>query len=184
MRLFTAIDLPEEIRDRLAELIGRLRPLASVQWSPPENLHITTKFIGEWPVDRLPEVGRKLAGLAGGRAIAIRIGGLGFFPNAKSPRVFWAGVEAGPALALLAGETDRALGALGVQPETRPYSPHLTLARIRKDPAPKPFYEAIARLGAPEFGSFSADRFFLYLSKPGPRGSVYTKLSEFPIATS
>ncbi len=82
MRLFTAIDLPPEIRERLDQLIGKLRPLARIGWSPAANLHITTKFIGEWPEDRLAELRRALTGTESRTAIPVRIGGLGFFPNA------------------------------------------------------------------------------------------------------
>jgi 2'-5' RNA ligase len=93
--------------------------------------------------------------------------------------VFWTGVEA-PGLEALAADTDRATTGLGIPTETRPYSPHLTLARI-KDKAPlQPLREKIAALPSLDFGSFEAHSFFLYLSKPGPKGSVYTKLSEFP----
>jgi 2'-5' RNA ligase len=180
MRLFTAIDLPPEVTARLDALIAKLRPLAPVAWSPAANLHITTKFIGHWPEERLPQLNAALASLGSRAPIPIRVRGLGFFPNPKSPRVFWAGVDAPPELGFLAGDTDAALAKLGVPSESRAYSPHLTLARI-KDPAP-----ALTR-GLPEvepdLGSFVADRFYLYLSKPGRSGSVYTKLSEFPFTT-
>jgi len=183
MRLFTAIDLPPEILGRVAELITQLRPSARIRWSPVENLHITTKFIGHLPDERLAEVNSALASLSPRQPIEIRIAGLGFFPNAKSPRVFWAGVQGGPALAALAQGTDRALTRF-VEPEARAYSPHLTLARI-KEPGPlAALHKKIQALAEPEFGSFVADRFYLYLSKPGPGGSVYTKLSEFPITIS
>jgi 2'-5' RNA ligase len=184
MRLFTAIDLPPEIRERLDQLIGKLRPLARIGWSPAANLHITTKFIGEWPENRLPELERSLTGIESRKAIPIRIGGLGFFPNPKAPRVFWAGVDATSELAALAADTDRAVAALGVEKERRAYSPHLTLARLKSPAKMESFDAAVRQLGQPEFGSFTADRFYLYLSKTGPAGSMYTKLSEFPFTTS
>jgi 2'-5' RNA ligase len=178
MRLFTAIDLPPEVAGRLDALIAKLRPLANIRWSPAANLHITTKFIGQWPEERLTELQAALAGMGRRAPIPIRVSGLGFFPNRKSPRVFWAGVEAPPELGILARDTDSALAKLGVEPESREYSPHLTLARI-KETAPALTLE----LEQPDFGSFVADRFYLYLSKPGRSGSVYTKLSEFPFTT-
>jgi len=183
MRLFTAIDLPVEVRDRLDELIARLRPLAHINWSPPENLHITTKFIGQWHEDRLPQLQTALAGLGSRPPMRIRVSGLGFYPHPKSPRVFWAGVEASRELAILAADTNVALSKLKIEPEVRAYSPHLTLARIRKPTALSSFRKEVERLGQPEFGDFVVDRFFLYLSKPGPAGSVYTRLSEFPFST-
>jgi RNA 2',3'-cyclic 3'-phosphodiesterase len=180
MRLFTAIDLPAEVAGRLDALIAKLRPLARIRWSPAANLHITTKFVGQWPQERLPELQAALAGMDRRKPIPIRISGLGFFPNQKSPRVFWAGVEAPAELGALARDTDAALATLGVEPESRVYSPHITLARI-KGAAPALGLRLEAE--QPDFGSFVADRFYLYLSKPGPAGSVYTKLSEFPFTT-
>jgi 2'-5' RNA ligase len=183
MRLFTAIDLPPDVTRRLDGLIAKLRPLARIGWSPAANLHITTKFVGQWPEERLAELQRALASLGCRAPIPIRVGGLGFFPNRKSPRVFWAGVEAPAELGALARDTDAALAKLGVQAESRAYSPHLTLARIKQAAGLESVQREIERSGQPDFGSFVADRFYLYLSKPGASGSVYTKLSEFPFTT-
>jgi 2'-5' RNA ligase len=183
MRLFTGLDLSLEVARALGHVLDRLRPAARLKWSPPENLHITTRFIGEWPAERLPELRAALGEIPSHPAIPIHIRNLGFFPNPRSPRVFWAGVEAGPDLAALASETDRALEALGLKPEGRPFRPHLTLARI-KHPAPlQKLRESIAALPSLDFGGFRADRFFLYHSRLNPAGSVYTKLAEFPLGS-
>lgn len=182
MRLFTGLDLPPEVVSNLGRLMGKLRPTARIKWSPPENLHITTKFIGEWPEERLPELEAALRPLPACGPIPVRMRGLGFFPNPHSPRVFWVGIEAPPQLAALAADTDRALAALGIASEQRAFSPHLTLARI-KEPVPmQPLRETIAALPSLEFGEFTADRFFLYQSRLNPSGSVYTKVSEYPLA--
>jgi len=182
MRLFTGLDLPAEVVRSLDRLLDQLRPTARLKWSPPANLHITTRFIGEWPEPRLAELRTALAAIPAHAPIPIQVRKLGFFPNPHSPRIFWAGIEASPDLAGLAADTDRALDALGLAPEGRPFSPHLTLARI-KDPVPmQPLREAIAALPSLDFGSFTAPAFFLYLSRPGPAGSVYTKLAEFPFS--
>ena len=182
MRLFTGFDLPAEVVRSLDELLDQLRPAARIKWIPPANLHITTRFIGEWPEERLAELRAALAGIPSHAPIPMHIRKLGYFPNPHSPRVVWAGVEAGPDLAALAAETDRALEPLGLQPEGRPFSPHLTLARI-KEPVPlQRLRETVVALPSLEFGSFTADRFFLYQSRLGPAGSVYSKLAEFPLA--
>jgi len=179
MRLFTAIELPPAVRGNLSCLLERLRPAARLRWSPPENLHLTTKFIGEWPEQRLDELKDTLRAVTGFKPIPVALRGLGFFPNPRAPRVFWVGVEAGAALAELARQTDQALARLGVPAETRPFSPHLTLARI-KEPAPLGgLQKAIAGLQSLEFGEFLAESFWLYLSELRPGGSVYTKLTEF-----
>ena len=183
MRLFTGFDLSPEVVHALDALLDRLRTAARLNWSPPANLHITTRFIGEWPDERLPDLRAALAGLPSHPPIPIHIRKLGFFPNPHSPRVFWAGVDASPDLAALASETDRALEPLGLKPEGRPYSPHLTLARV-KEPVPlQKLRETIAALPSLDFGSFTADRFFLYQSHLSRAGSVYTKLAEFPVSS-
>jgi 2'-5' RNA ligase len=183
MRLFTGLDLSPEVVRALDALLDRLRPAACVKWSLPANLHVTTRFIGEWPAERLPDLRAALAGLPSHPPIPIHIRKLGFFPNPHSPRVFWAGVEASADLAALASEIDGALDPLGLPSEGRPFSPHLTLARI-KEPVPlQKLRETIAALPSLDFGSFTADRFFLYQSRLSPAGSVYTKLAEFPLSS-
>jgi RNA 2',3'-cyclic 3'-phosphodiesterase len=181
MRLFTAIDMPDEVLRNLEALLDRLKPTARLKWSPPSNLHITTKFIGEWPEDRLQELNRALSALPARSAFDIRIRNVGFYPNPHSPRVFFAGIEAPDDLAALAREIDQALAAIGVPPEQRAFTPHLTLARI-KEPVPlQKLRQTIAELPSLEFGSFTAGQIYLYRSCPQPSGSVYTKLSEFPL---
>jgi len=181
MRLFVGLDLPPAVVSHLEQLMERLRPVASIHWSPPENLHITTKFIGEWPEDRLDELKAALTALDPRPSIPVHIRRVGFFPNPHSPRVFWCGIEA-PGLEALATATDRATTSLGIPGETRVFSPHLTLARIKERLNLQPLREAIASLPLLDFGAFRVDRFFLYRSQPGRGGSVYTKLAEFPFS--
>lgn len=178
MRLFTGLDLPDDVVRSLRKLLDQLRPTARISWSPPENLHITTKFIGEWPEVRLDELKAGLGALPSRPAIPVYIRKLGFFPNPHAPRVFWCGIEA-PGLDALASATDQATATLGVPKESRAFSPHLTLARIKERLNLQPLRESIAALPSLEFGEFVADRFFLYLSQPGPGGSVYTKLADW-----
>jgi len=182
MRLFTGVDIPADVVRGLEDLLDHLRPAARIKWSAPANLHITIRFIGEFPEPRLPELRGALAGLPAHPAIPISIRKADFFPNPHSPRVFWAGIEASPDLAALAAETDRALEPLGLPPEGRPFSPHLTLARIREPVPMQTLRESIAGLPSLDFGSFLADRFWLYQSRLSGAGSVYTKLAEFPLS--
>lgn len=183
MRLFTGIDLPEEVVGNLTRLIERLRPHAQFKWTAVYNLHLTTKFIGEWPEERLQDLIAALQALGARPPIPVQVEGIGWFPNPHNPRVLWTGIKAGPELAQLAADTDEATATLGIPKETRKYSPHLTIARI-KDVVPlSPIRQAIAALPEVDFGSFEADRFHLYLSKPGPSGSIYTKLADIPLST-
>ncbi len=179
MRLFVAIDIPDKILKTIGDLIEKLRPTARIRWSPVANLHVTTKFIGWWEDERMGELDASLRRLTGRAPIPVDVRGLGFFPNPRSPRVFWAGVYGAEPLAALARDTDRALAALGLEPEKRAFSPHLTLARI-KEPVPMQRLTAeIEKIRDADFGSFTADRFFLYQSVLRPSGSEYTKLAEY-----
>lgn len=180
MRLFIAIDIPAEIKDALRSFVSRVRPAAKIGWSPVDNLHITTKFIGEWPEPRLDEMKHTLTSVPVKGAIDITVKRLGWFPNPRRPRVFWAGVEGGESLRALAQATEQAVAALGVPIEERDYSPHLTLARIREAIPLERLHQTIESLPAGcgfDFGSFSATRFFLYLSA----GGKYTQLAGFPL---
>lgn len=180
MRLFTGIDLPEEVRERLERLLMHLRPCAHLKWSPVYNLHVTLKFIGEWPEEKLPALDAALKTLAPREPIPAEVKGLGWYPNPHHPRVFWAGIQGGEALPKLVKDIDAATAPLGIAPEERTFNAHLTLARI-KEPAPlQALRTAIAQLESVEFGAFSVDRFYLFRSQPGSAGSIYTKLSEYP----
>jgi 2'-5' RNA ligase len=177
MRLFAAIDIPVGVKDKLRALTERLRPLASINWSPVDNLHLTTKFIGEWPEARLTDIKTALSTVRSPGEIDIAVGGLGWFPNARNPRVFWAGVSAGESLAKLARSTEEAVAKIGVPVEDRAYSPHFTLARIRDRVPLDALRKATANLESESFGSFRANAFYLYLSA----GGKYTKLAEYPL---
>jgi 2'-5' RNA ligase len=180
MRLFTGLDLPEDILEKLERLLMHLRPAAHLKWSPVYNLHLTLKFIGEWPEEKLPELKTALGSIPSRAPIQAEVKGLGWYPNPHHPRVFWAGVQGGEPLQALVRDVEAALAPLGIAPDERAFSAHLTLARI-KDPVPlQALRNAIAQLESLEFGAFTADRFYLYRSQPGAAGSIYTKLSEHP----
>lgn len=179
MRLFTGIDVPYPMRRNLELLLELLRPAARISWSPLSNLHVTTKFIGEWPEERLEELKTAIASLPRPAPLKLGLRGLGWFPNPHNPRVFYVAVRAEPALEELARATDAACAALGIEAESKPFRPHLTLARIRE---PKPLDElkrAIAGLPNDDFGGWTADAFHLYQSQLRPGGSIYTKLASY-----
>jgi 2'-5' RNA ligase len=191
MRLFVALDIDGAIRGRIAQFMDGMRGFApDARWVSAESLHVTLKFIGEWPAERLDELKLALAGVRGQPA-EITFSGTGFFPTPKSARVFWIGIEAGPELASLAGALDAATSALGVESEKRAFAPHLTLARTgsgrpqrvssdRTSPSFRRLQEKLAAMPAPAFGTMSPREFFLYESKLSPKGAVYTKLASFP----
>src|SRR4051812_25525885 len=101
MRLFTGIDLHESVATNLQGLLERLRPTAHLTWTPTYNLHLTTKFIGEWPEERLTELIEHLRPVGHRAPIAIEIEGIGWFPNPHNPRILWTGVKGGEPLTKL-----------------------------------------------------------------------------------
>ncbi len=176
MRLFTALDLPPDTLAALGKLLATLQPEAQLKWSPIENLHITTKFIGEWPESRLEELDEVLQTLRVRNSIYVEIRGMGWFPNPNTPRVFWAGINGGDALPTLAHDTDQALAALGISHETGPYSPHLTLARIKTQVPLQGLRARVQHLMLDHIADFRAGAFYLYSSTPGSHASHYQKL--------
>lgn len=179
MRLFLALDLPESVVQRLERLISSLRAEALIKWSPVHNLHVTTKFIGEWPKERLDELDAALRAVKPRSAFPVCVKGFGWFPNARSPHVFWCGVDGGDALRKLAEDTEEALDPLGIRKETKAFSPHLTLARINTPVPLERLRQRVSEIADFEVGEFDADRFFLYQSVPGPNSSQYHKLREY-----
>jgi len=184
MRIFVAIDIPAEIRQRIRDLTEALKPItARVRWSRAEALHVTLKFIGEISSTRTEEVKACLSPVRMLFPIPLKIRGSGYFPNDRSPRVIWLGIEAGTELANLAARVEESLVPLGIQKEERPFSPHLTLGRLR-NPDKIPAVQEFLRQHDPlELGSFTAREFFLYESKLSPEGSQYQKLARFPLAS-
>lgn len=195
MRLFVALDIDHLIRERIARFVEGVRNFApDARWVKEESLHVTLKFIGEQPESSVDQIKQALAATTG-RSTEVVFRGYGFFPTAKSARVFWIGMEAGPELAALAATVDTNLRPLGIAEEERKFNPHLTLARSaggsgaprwRKDDGPKRTFqhlqEKLLVLPGPEFGSMTAREFFLYQSRLSPKGSTYTKLAKFDLA--
>lgn len=181
MRLFAGLDVPYEMSRNLELLLQLLKPTADIHWSPMSNLHITTKFIGEWPEERLPELKAALAEVPRCGALKVSIRGLGWYPNPHQPRVLYAGIQAPPALDRLAGDTSAVCTALGISGGQKAFTPHLTLARIKNAGDLFPLKKAIADLPNTDFGAYQAAAFHLYLSRLTPSGSLYTKLASYPL---
>jgi len=184
MRLFTAIDLPSAVLLRLERLLIALRPEALIKWSPLDNLHITMKFIGQWPDSRLEELHEALSNISLRDEFHVEVKGLGWFPNERSPRVLWAGVQNAEALPLLARDIETLLVPLGIAKEEREFAPHLTLARI-KGPVPlRRLREKVLEMQPATFGRFPVSGFSLFRSDPGSNASIYRKLREYRFANA
>jgi RNA 2',3'-cyclic 3'-phosphodiesterase len=183
MRLFVALEIPAEVRENLAALIRELRAIdAKPKWVRPQNLHVTLKFIGEVDAAKSEAIRAALAGVPPAERVELSFRGVGFFPSEKRARVFWAGVDAPPHLASLAGAIDAQLEKLGISPEKRPFTPHLTLARLEPPGMPDKLRAAVAKNVAREFGVLRTCEFHLIESKLKPTGAEYTTLQSFPFA--
>src|ERR1700690_4001219 len=117
MRLFIALDIDNEIGNRIARFLDGVREFASdARWVRPESLHVTLKFIGETSEEDAEKIKRRLATIMAD-SFEISFRGYGFFPSARAPRVFWLGIEASPALSSLAAAVDESMSQLGVYKE-------------------------------------------------------------------
>jgi RNA 2',3'-cyclic 3'-phosphodiesterase len=183
MRLFVALDIPEDVRSSLAALVSHLHPSCrSARWARIEGLHVTLKFIGEASPEKTAEINTALASIPSRAPIPLSFRGLGFFPNERRPRVLWAGIEAGPDLAALAAAVETALAGLGIARDERAFSPHLTLARFDTPRGLDALHAAILKAVHLEFGVSTAREFHLYQSVLKPGGAEYTRLATFSFA--
>ncbi len=154
MRLFFALELPESLRAELDALVEALRPLArGVRWVRAGGMHLTVRFLGEVEDDRqetLAQAGRAAA--ARSSPPRLRSGALGAFPARGLPRVIWLGVEdADGSLGALHQALETALEGAGFGRESRPFSPHLTLGRVRPGADPRRALEGARAFPPREF---------------------------------
>ena len=185
MRLFIALEIPAAVRENLATLLKSLQVISpETRWVRPENLHLTLKFVGEVCETKLAAIRSALATVRSDGPLTLRFRGLGFFPDEKRPRVFWAGIEASPNLKTLAGEIEKAMEKLGFPREQRAFSPHLTLARFEPPRLPERLRGAVQESAQREFGSLRASQFHLIESKLRSSGAEYTTLESFPFAAA
>jgi len=181
LRTFIAIDLGKPIRDRLValqEALGRSAP--GVKWVEPDNLHVTLLFLGEVDQREIAEVCRVVSETAASQpAFALTVGGTGCFPNARRPRILWAGLSAGtPEVVALHDALEPPLLELGCyRREERKYSPHVTLGRIRSERPPDGLEKALAKHQAWHAGETTISEIHVMASELTPNGPTYTVLS-------
>jgi 2'-5' RNA ligase len=184
MRAFVAIELSQAVREALGRAIDKLRPAADdVRWVKPDNLHLTLKFLGEVPDERLAEVIELAASCAAAaRAFELNVAGTGAFPSARRPRVVFAEAAERPeGLGELALALNRAMTRVDVPFEDRPFRRHITLGRVRRPRQNPALAAALEKLRATEFGTMEIDRMTLIKSNLTPHGAVYTPLERIEL---
>jgi 2'-5' RNA ligase len=187
MRTFIAIELIDAIRNELAQIQARLRYSgADVKWVERENIHLTIRFLGEVREERIEEVSSALDEVArGSRPFEISIKDLGVFPKLEFPRVVWVGLEKGKDESReIAREVDERLERLGFQRESRPFSPHLTIGRVRSPKNKAALKEKLLSTKIEKVLSQKVNSIILFKSELTSQGPIYTKLheSKFQIA--
>ena len=202
IRTFIAIELDAPLRGALAEFQTRLRsrvmkelnPDARLQWVRLESIHLTLKFLGDIEESQVSEVHAALALAVASRArFALAVGGVGVFPDLRQPRVLWVGLGEGEGeragkepLIQLAGSIDEVLEVIGFPRERRPFSPHLTLARIKE--GARGIGRALTASGVmtepAQLGRLPVQAVSLMKSELRPSGAVYTRLGDAPLRGS
>lgn len=189
MRAFIAVSIPDEVKRKLQEEIGRLSDLlrsAPVRWVRPEGIHLTLKFLGEISNNSLEEIRQVL-----GREVkkhpvfSLSVEGFGCFPNRRRPRVLWIGitVENGT-LTQVQSAIEEQLVALSFKKEGRPFHPHLTLGRVRRSISMSELTqlkEAVKEFVVGQIGHFEVRELHLIKSILGPSGAEYSSLGEYPL---
>jgi 2'-5' RNA ligase len=184
IRTFIAVELPQEIQDRLQKLQGDLgASMPDVRWIKHGNVHLTLKFLGDVQVSRIDAISEALRDVARQFSpFTMSLVGIGAFPNSRRPRIVWTGVEKGTEkLVEIARLIEASMKRLGFPREKRPFRPHLTVGRIRRVTNPAAMTEALERSEVGELGEFIVERISLIKSQLDPAGSMYTTLAEAPL---
>jgi RNA 2',3'-cyclic 3'-phosphodiesterase len=184
IRTFVAIELPGELKQAVDKLIVGLKPFGpDVRWVRAANLHFTLRFLGDVEQNDIAKLGeqikRQLSGLPSFR---IKLAGLGCFPNMRRPRVVWVGADGAlDSLKALAGRVETACIECGFGKGDKPFSPHLTIGRIKDSRGLEPL---VKRLEAVQFSSaeFTVEQVIIFKSDLSPRGPTYTPLAKLDLA--
>jgi len=184
VRSFVALELSDEVRERLSALLQRLqRTSAAVKWVEPENLHLTLKFLGEVPEERIELIAESLRAVAQAtEPFSFTVKGVGGFPDLRRPRVLWVGVEATQPLMRLQQLIERAMEQLGFPPEERAYHPHITLGRVKAMAGMEKVREILGEYKDAEFGEVFVAHLTLFRSDLSREGPTYTPLAKLKFA--
>lgn len=177
-RLFTGLAVPHAVAAALKACQGSL---PGARWIEPGDFHVTLRFIGDIDAATADDVVEALSEMRARPVLTVTLDGLGLFGGDK-PRALYASVAADPALMDLQAEQERLVRRAGVEPERRKFTPHITLARLRRDATPEA--SAMYLSQAPAFAplTFAADRGTLFSARDSTGGGPYMAEAEFPFA--
>lgn len=183
MRTFIAIELVPAVRQPLVDLLRKLPRSDGVRWVTPHQLHITLKFLGEVGDDRIDAVcAAAEAAAVQVSGFSLRIKGLGAFPNLRSPRVLWCGVEdPSGGCRQWVERADPLFEQLGFPPEERAFTPHITLGRSKSGSGTAALRRALETTKAPDTPEMRAAQVVVFESRLLPGGAQYTPVSTHPL---
>ena len=187
IRAFIAIELPSEIRAQLEATIQKFKAqkIQAVRWVAVDNIHLTLKFLGDTPPNDLSKLTNILQNqLSSHKAFSVQVAGVGAFPNPQRPRIIWVGLQAPSGLNTLQASIEKAASLIGISPEDRSFSPHLTLGRVRNDASLADLQTLRVALNSIQVGSlgeFTVSQFTLFRSDLRPQGPLYTVLQQFSL---
>jgi len=182
IRLFIALNIPDELREVLRGVQSRLKPCPGrISMVRPVNIHITLKFMGQTEEQRLSPLIEALCTVSSStRPFKLSSGGLGAFPSLKAPRSLWVGMDESKELEALKEAMEGALLPAGFEKDKKAFRPHLTLCRIRSKAASKAVAAMTGPMEVEKKVAFVVDRFVLYKSILSPSGARYEIIREFP----
>ena len=178
IRAFIAVEITPPTIERITALIDQLIPrLSKVRWVGPNNFHLTLKFLGNIDESQIEPIGAALTeALRPFPRLTINVKGLGVFPNPERPRVLWVGLV-GSGLTLLQSHVESALTPLGIAPDVKTFTPHLTIGRWRQGArTERNLKSELAKWCDHEFGATSAHEVILFQSELKPTGAIYHRL--------
>jgi 2'-5' RNA ligase len=190
MRTFIAIELPQEVKDKLAELQALLKKAgADVKWIEPENIHLTLKFLGEIDEDKSAKVAAAIEDIAKkSKQFRMSLASLGAFPRIEFPRIIWVGIDKGDKeITELAKVLEEKIEKLGIPKEERRFSSHITIGRVRSPLNKDKLAQALRDSGNYFSGrnvEFDVTKITLFKSTLGPGGPVYAALKEVTLTTA
>ncbi|MBM3248293.1 MAG: RNA 2',3'-cyclic phosphodiesterase [Candidatus Omnitrophica bacterium] len=187
IRAFIAIELNNEVQNSLAKIQNEIKTSgAVVKWVEPKNIHLTLKFLGDIDTDLAAKIKIILEDLVKKhRRFPAVINELGAFPNTRSPRVIWAGIEAGKENAIsFANELEDNLSKLGIPKEERAFAPHLTLGRVKSPINRFKLSELLNKNKNISDLNFIADRITFFKSTLTPQGPIYEAIAEVNLKES